>query len=93
MPVVFLLLLGFMPRAGTTLPAIGSPPMEENVMSHSSDNRQIRTPGPNDRCVVQQCRKFGIGPAEERKLLRLLGKHAPQHEVKNNEPPRPPRFR
>jgi hypothetical protein len=62
-------------------------------MSHSSDNRQIRIPGPNDHCVVGLCKKFGITPAEERKVIRLLGKQAPVHEVKINAPPRPARFR
>ncbi|WP_319005712.1 hypothetical protein [Pararhizobium sp. BT-229] len=62
-------------------------------MSHASNNRQIRIPGPNDHCVSSHCKKLGIGPAEERKLLKILGKHAPLHEIKSNAPPRPPRFR
>jgi hypothetical protein len=63
------------------------------MSQHSSQSRQVRIPGPNDRCVIEQCRKFGIGPAEERKLVRLLGKHAPQHEIKLNKTPGMPRFR
>jgi hypothetical protein len=63
------------------------------MSQHASQSRQVRIPGPNDRCVIEQCRKFGIGPAEEKKLLRLLGKKAPEHELKINVPPRPPRFR
>jgi hypothetical protein len=62
-------------------------------MSHSSNNRQIRIPGPNDRCVVEQCKQFRIGPTEERKLLKLLGKHAPVHEIKSNKTPGMARFR
>ncbi|TCL62720.1 hypothetical protein [Rhizobium sp. BK251] len=62
-------------------------------MSHSKDNRQVRIPVPNDRSVVEHCRKFGIGPAEERKLQKLLGKHAPLHEIQTNSPPRLPKFR
>jgi hypothetical protein len=30
---------------------------------------------------------------EERKLQRLLGKHAPLHELQANAPPRTPKFR
>ncbi len=62
-------------------------------MSHSRDNRQVRIPGPNDRDVGEHCKKFGIGPSEERKLQRLLGKHAPLHKIQANAPPRLPKFR
>jgi hypothetical protein len=34
-----------------------------------------------------------VDPAEERKLLRLLGNHAPLHEIRANAPPKQPRFR
>lgn len=63
------------------------------MSQHQSTTRQVRTPGPNDHCVVQQCKKLGIGPAEERKLIKLLGKHAPLHEIKLNKSPGAPRFR
>jgi len=63
------------------------------MSQHSSQTRQVRIPGPNDRCVVQQCRMFGIAPAEERKLIKLLGKRAPVHEIKMNKSPGAPRFR
>lgn len=63
------------------------------MAQHSLKTRQVRIPGPNDRCVAEQCKKFGIGPVEEKKLLKLLGKHAPLHEIKHNAPARPPRFR
>ncbi|TCL63607.1 hypothetical protein [Rhizobium sp. BK251] len=62
-------------------------------MSHSKDNRQVRIPGANERSVAEHCRKFGIGPAEARKLQQLLGKHAPLHEIQANAPPRLPKFR
>ena len=62
-------------------------------MSHQPGNRQIRIPGPNDHDVADHCKKLGIGPAEERKLRILLGKHAPLHEIKSNATPRTPRFR
>jgi hypothetical protein len=62
-------------------------------MSHSKDNRQVRIPGPNDHSVSEHCQKFGIGPAEERKLQKLLGKRAPLHEIQANVSQRPPKFR
>jgi hypothetical protein len=62
-------------------------------MSHSKENRQVRIPGPNDHNVADHCKKFGIGPAEERKLHRLLGKHAPLHEIHANGSPKLPKFR
>ncbi|WP_310384701.1 hypothetical protein [Rhizobium sp. 1399] len=62
-------------------------------MSHSKDHRQVRMPGPNEHNVAELCKKFGISALEERKLRRLLGKHAPLHEIQANAPPRPPRFR
>ncbi len=62
-------------------------------MSHSQDNRQVRIPGPGYKDVAEHCRKFGINPVEERKLKRLLGKHAPLHEIQVNAPSRLPKFR
>jgi hypothetical protein len=62
-------------------------------MSHSKNNRQVRIPGPNEHDVAEHCRKFGINQVEERKLQRLLGKHAPLHELQANAPPRTPKFR
>lgn len=62
-------------------------------MSRSQDNRQVRIPGPDHKDVAEHCRKFGINPVEERKLKRLLGKHAPLHEIQVNAPSRLPKFR
>ncbi|EUB98538.1 hypothetical protein PMI07_004819 [Rhizobium sp. CF080] len=56
-------------------------------------SRQIRIPGPRDHDVAAHCRKNGMRPEDERKMLRLLGKHAPMHEIHSNSPPRAPRFR
>ncbi|WP_165447260.1 hypothetical protein [Rhizobium leguminosarum] len=42
-------------------------------------NRQVRIPGPREHDVAEHCRKFGIGPAEEKKLKKLLGSRAPLH--------------
>jgi hypothetical protein len=36
---------------------------------------------------------MGLDAHEERKLVRLLGKHAPLHEISANAPHKPPRFR
>lgn len=57
------------------------------------DTRQVKNPGPREHDVAKHCRKNGIDPAEERKLLRLLGKKASLHELQANAPPRQPRFR
>lgn len=57
------------------------------------NNRQVHVPGPRDHDVADHCKKLGVDPAEERKLLRLLGKHAPLHEIRANAPPKQPRFR
>jgi hypothetical protein len=62
-------------------------------MSQSQNDRQVRIPGPNDRNIADYCKKFGISPADERKLLKLLGKHAPLHEIHANSPNRSPRYR
>jgi hypothetical protein len=68
--------------------------MEEETIMHSTNNRQVKIPGPRDHHdVAAHCKKFGIGPAEERKLLKLLGHHAPPHEIAANAPPKMPRFR
>ncbi|MBP2561182.1 hypothetical protein ABCW43_22890 [Neorhizobium sp. IRAMC:178] len=56
-------------------------------------NRQVRIPGPRDHDVAEHCRKNGMRLEDERKMLRLLGKQAPVHEIQSNSPPRPPRFR
>ena len=57
------------------------------------DNRQVRNPGPRDRDVSQHCKTHGLDAAEERKLVRLLGTHAPLHEIKANSAHKQPRFR
>lgn len=59
----------------------------------SMNNRQVRIPGPREHDVAEHCRKFGIGPAEEKKLKKLLGSKAPLHEIQANAPPRQPRWR
>ena len=61
-------------------------------MSDPKKPRMVRIPGP-DYCVIEHCKKFGIKPAEQKKLLSLLGKRAPLHELRSNSPPRPPRYR
>ncbi|SMF50338.1 hypothetical protein QTA58_01675 [Neorhizobium sp. CSC1952] len=57
------------------------------------NNRQVHNPGPRDQDVSKYCKRLGVDVAEERKLLRLLGKHAPLHEIRSNLPPGQPRFR
>ncbi|AUW41323.1 hypothetical protein [Rhizobium leguminosarum] len=59
----------------------------------SMSNRQVRIPGPREHDVAEHCRKFGIGPAEEKKLKKLLGSRAPLHEIQANASPRQPRWR
>lgn len=59
----------------------------------SIDNRQVQHPGPRGHDVAEHCRKHGINATEERKLLQLLGKHAPAHEIRANAAQRPPKFR
>lgn len=62
-------------------------------MSHSKNNRKVHEPGPRDHDVAEHCRKFGIAPDEERKLRKLLGNHAPLHEIEANRSHRQPKFR
>jgi hypothetical protein len=57
------------------------------------NNRQVRDPGPKSRDIAEHCRKIGLDAHEERKLIRLLGKHAPLHEINANAPQKPLRFR
>ncbi len=59
----------------------------------NNTTRQVRIPGPRDHDVAEHCQKNGMRPEDEKKMLRLLGKHAPVHEIHSNSPPRPPRFR
>jgi len=61
-------------------------------MEHVS-NRQVRTPGSRNLDVADHCKKIGLDALEERKLVRLLGKQAPLHEINANAPQKPPRFR
>ncbi|MDX3924974.1 MAG: hypothetical protein QHC90_04085 [Shinella sp.] len=60
---------------------------------HHTSNRQIKTPGPRSHDVVEHCRRNGIDRAEERKLVKLLGKFAPLHEIQANSPLKQPKFR
>ncbi|MCS0460163.1 MULTISPECIES: hypothetical protein [Rhizobium] len=60
-------------------------------MSHAMN--KVRMPRPNEHDVAELCKKLGLSPAEERTLRRLLGKHAPLHEIQANASPKPPRFR
>jgi hypothetical protein len=62
-------------------------------MSHSKDNRHVHTPGPKDHSVSDHCRRLGISPDEERKLRKLLGSHAPLHEIHANYTSKQPKFR
>ena len=62
-------------------------------MSHSKQSHQVIVPAPKNHDVAEHCRKFGINEVEERKLKRLLGKHAPLHEIHSNATPKPPRYR
>lgn len=57
------------------------------------NNRQVRHPGPSEHDVSKHCQKHGIDAAEEKKLVKLLGRHAPLHEIHANSPPKQPRFR
>lgn len=57
------------------------------------NNRQVREPGSRNLDVADHCKKIGLDAHEERKLVRLLGKHAPLHEISANAPHKPPRFR
>lgn len=66
---------------------------KEETDMKSMSNRQVRIPGPREHDVAEHCRKFGIGPAEEKKLKKLLGSHAPLHEIQANAPPRLPKWR
>uniref|UniRef100_UPI003100B1D9 hypothetical protein n=1 Tax=Neorhizobium sp. EC2-8 TaxID=3129230 RepID=UPI003100B1D9 len=56
-------------------------------------DRQVRISGPRDHDVAEHCQKNGMRPEDARKMLRLLGKRAPMHEIQSNSPPRQPRFR
>lgn len=62
-------------------------------MSHAKDNRHVLSPGPKDRNIAEHCKQFGLSAAEQRKLQKLLGHHAPAHEIQANSSPKPPRFR
>ena len=62
-------------------------------MSHAKNNGQVTIPGPNYRDIGEYCKKFGLNEEEERKLKRLLGKHAPLHELHANAPAKSPRYR
>jgi hypothetical protein len=57
------------------------------------NNRQVRIPGPNDHDITEHCRKFGIGPAEEKRLKKLLGQKAPLHEIQANATTPQPKWR
>lgn len=63
----------------------------EEIVMH--EHRRPKTKQPRNQSVVEYCRKLGIKAADERKLLALLGKRAPEHELKHNSPPGPPRYR
>ncbi len=44
-------------------------------------NRQVKQPGPRELDVEQHCKKHGVDAAEAKKLVKLLGRHAPLHEL------------
>jgi len=55
--------------------------------------KQPTTSIPQDHCVATSCNSGGV-PAEERdKMLLLLGKKAPPHEIHANMKGRPAKFR
>jgi len=56
-------------------------------------NRQVKRPGPRELDVEQHCKKHGVDAAEAKKLVKLLGRHAPLHELQANAPPKQPRWR
>jgi hypothetical protein len=58
-----------------------------------NDNRQVRTPGPKDRNIADHCAKHGIDAEEQKKLEKLLGRHAPLHEIHANSTQKQPKFR
>ncbi|MCS0462616.1 hypothetical protein WGT02_13805 [Rhizobium sp. T1470] len=60
---------------------------------HSTPNRQIRNPGPRGRSVANQGRRNGADTAEERKLHKLQGRHATEHEIQPNSTAGPPKLR
>ena len=60
---------------------------------HSTPNRQIRNPGPRGRSVINRGRRNDIDSAEERKLHKLFGRHAPEHEAQPNPLAKPPKLR
>jgi hypothetical protein len=62
-------------------------------MSHSKYVRQVIIPSPNYRDVSEHCRRFGINETDERNLKKLLGNHAPLHEIHANAPPKSPKYR
>jgi hypothetical protein len=68
------------------------PTQEETVMKRTQ-NRQVKIPGRRDQCVETSCAKFGVGPKEAKKMIQLLGKRAPIHEIAANWKERPPKFR
>ncbi|WP_088694455.1 MULTISPECIES: hypothetical protein [unclassified Rhizobium] len=59
---------------------------------HSTQNRQIRNPGPRGQSIAKQGR-HGADAAEERKLHKLLGRHVPEHENQANITSKPPKLR
>ncbi|XUM49527.1 hypothetical protein NBG89_09220 [Rhizobium sp. YTU87027] len=59
---------------------------------HSTQNRQIRNPGPRGS-IAKQGRHTGADSAEERKLHKLLGRHVPEHEIQTNTTSKPPKLR
>jgi len=68
-------------------------PSEEEASMKKMNNRQVRIPGPKDQDITEHCRKFGIGPAEEKKLKKLLGHRAPLHEIQANTSTPQPKWR
>jgi hypothetical protein len=65
---------------------------EERTMKNI-DARQDHAPHARDKSVIEYCRKNGLSATEERKLVKLLGKYAPFHEIKANLSQKQPRFR
>jgi len=60
---------------------------------HSTSNRQIRNPGPRGRSIVNQGRRTGADSAEERKLHKLFGRHAPEQDIQPSGTSKPPKLR
>jgi len=59
---------------------------------HSTSNRQIRNPGPRGSNIVNRRGRSRVDAAEERKLMKLLGRHTGEQE-KPNDTGRPPKLR